>query len=77
MSTGSKAFVIVFAAIIFLFIIGDRFKMKADVKEVPDYAMELDTTAVIEIRSTSQKDPASLVALLKHVDYSPYSNSSR
>ena len=57
MSTGSKAFVIVFAAIIFLFIIGDRFKMKADVKEVPDYAMELDTTAVIEIRSTSQKDP--------------------
>ncbi|MFZ1331923.1 MAG: hypothetical protein WAR83_07040 [Flavobacteriales bacterium] len=57
MSTGAKAFVIVFAAIIFLFIIGDRFNMKADVKEFHDYVMELDTTAVIEIRSSSQKDP--------------------
>lgn len=57
MSTGAKAFVIVFAAIIFLFIIGDRFHLKADVKELHEYALELDTAVVIEIRSTSEVDP--------------------
>lgn len=57
MTTGTKAFIIVLAAIIFLFMIGDRLHLRSDAKDVRAFVMELDTAAIIEIRSTSEADP--------------------
>ena len=57
LSTGTKAFLIVVASIVLLFLLADRFHFRADTEERPTCVIELDTAAVIAIHSTSPVDP--------------------
>ncbi|MEZ4740619.1 MAG: hypothetical protein R2818_14965 [Flavobacteriales bacterium] len=57
LSASTKAFLIVLASIVLLFVLADRFHFRSDPEEVRRSVIELDTAAVVAIHSTSQADP--------------------
>lgn len=65
LSTSTKALLIAAAAIILLFVLGDRFGMRSSTKDPKEFVIELDTAVVITIRFEDHADPRNDVQLVR------------
>lgn len=65
LSTSTKALLIAAAAIILLFVLGDRFGMRSNVKDPKEFVIELDTAVVIAIRFEDRADARNDLQLLR------------
>ena len=65
LSTSTKALLIAAAAIILLFVLGDRFGMRSNTKDPREFVIELDTSVVVSIRFEDRADPRNDLQLIR------------
>jgi hypothetical protein len=66
LSTSTKALLIAAAAIVLLFVLGDRFGMRSATKDPKEFVIELDTAVVVAIHFEDHADPQNAMQLLRN-----------